>query len=77
MHHVSEIGLDLRLSHIYNFEAFIDKKLLAFNGLGSFCLSSIVGLYLAHEGRDALVLWQTDEQVENFGRVATGSASTS
>lgn len=57
MHHVSEIGLDLRLSHIYNFEAFIDKKLLAFNGLGSFCLSSIVGLHFAHEGRDALVLW--------------------
>ena len=50
VHHVGEVGLDLRLVDIKNFEAFLDKKLLAFDGLDSLCLPSIIGLHLAHEG---------------------------
>ena len=56
MHHVCQVGLDLRLLNIDDFKAILDEELMAFNSLGTLRLPPIVGLNLAHQCQDARLI---------------------
>ena len=66
---VGEIGLYLRLGNVDDFKAVLHKQLHASDSLGAEILTTVVGADFAQHGGDVNVLWQADEQVDDFWRV--------
>ena len=66
MHHVGEIGLNLRLGDVDNLEAILHEQLLTSDGLGARVLPPVVSAHLAHQGGDAGLVGHTHQQVHDF-----------
>ena len=66
MHHIGEVGLNLRLGDVDNLEAVLHEKLLASDRLGTRVLPPVVGAHLAHQGGNAGLVRQTHEEVYYF-----------
>jgi len=56
MHHVGEVGLDLGLGHVDDFEAVLDQDLVAGNE-GSGLFLTVIAFDLGEKGCDQLVAW--------------------